>query len=94
MGEVQRDLDLSDDEDTPVPDPPAFTGLFPPNLFKSLLHKARGSGGGYRELDYSNNRACLFSKSLAEKEEIPAPQLFLDVVKKQWAKPSTFPYLS
>lgn len=35
--EPQRDTDLSDDEGA-LPDVPAFTGLFPQGLFKSLLH--------------------------------------------------------
>lgn len=32
--------DFSDDDGV-FPDTPAFTGLFPPNRFRSLLHKAR-----------------------------------------------------
>ncbi|KAG8136421.1 hypothetical protein E2320_005002 [Naja naja] len=38
--EDQRDLALSEDEGL-FPDPLAFTGLFSPALFKSLLHKAK-----------------------------------------------------
>lgn len=38
--EGQREFDLSEDEGL-ILDSPAFTGLFPPALFKSLLHKAR-----------------------------------------------------
>lgn len=34
--EVQKDLDLSEDEGL-TPDHPAFAGLFRPTLFKSLL---------------------------------------------------------
>lgn len=39
--EPQRDLDLSEDEESSKLDPPAFSGCFPPSLFKSLLRKAR-----------------------------------------------------
>lgn len=35
-----EDIEFSEDDDLP-PDNPAFTGLFRPSLFKSLLHKAR-----------------------------------------------------
>lgn len=42
--EPQRDTDLSDDDGAP-PDVLAFTGLFPQELFKSLLHKAKVTSG-------------------------------------------------
>lgn len=38
--EVHRHMEFSDDEDL-LPDRPAFTGLFRPSLFKSLLHKVK-----------------------------------------------------
>ncbi|XP_013910711.1 PREDICTED: bystin isoform X2 [Thamnophis sirtalis] len=94
---AQRDLDLSDDKAL-VSDPPAFKAVFPPALFKTLLHKARtttklGVGTttivgtmGHKDLDEG-----VISESLEEKEEIPAPQLFLNVVKKQWAHLGAFP---
>lgn len=89
VGETtQRDLDLLDDEDTPAPDlPPTFSGLFLSNLFKSLLRKAQATsklGEGVATMEGSTAQTTeggLFSEPLAEKEEIPAPQLFLDVVK-------------
>lgn len=37
---MQHDIDLSDDEGL-MPDQPAFVGLFRPQLFRSLLHKAK-----------------------------------------------------
>lgn len=41
MGEeAQCEIELSEDEDTPPPDPPAFSELFTFSLFKPLLHKA------------------------------------------------------
>lgn len=43
MGEEgQRELDILEDEGL-TPDIPAFTGLFPPALFRSLLFKARST---------------------------------------------------
>lgn len=41
--QVQREVDISDDEYQPTPDPPAFSGLFPPDLFKSLLCMVRAT---------------------------------------------------
>lgn len=38
--ECPEDIELSEDDELP-PDNPAFTGLFRPSMFKSLLHKAR-----------------------------------------------------
>lgn len=78
--ESQRELDLCEDEGL-VPDPPAFTGLFPPTLFKSLLHKARATaqlGAGTTPPETSlgplDPDTGLFSVPVAKQKEIPTPK--------------------
>lgn len=99
--EEQKDLGFSEDEDSQVPEVPAITGLFPPAMFSSLLRKAKATA----ELDgtpYPNQAAATpstsggtrkgpFHRPQVQKEEIPTPDLFLEVLKSQWAKPGTFP---
>lgn len=36
----------------------------------------------------------LFSEPFTETEDIPAPQLFLDMIQRQWESPGTYPNLS
>lgn len=100
MGEeAQRLLDLLEGNETLAPDPPAFSGLFIPSLFKPLLHKARATtklGGGATALAtamFQDPGQAMFSDRSADKEEVPAPPLFLEVVKHQWAWPGAFPNL-
>lgn len=94
--EGQREFDLSEDEGL-ILDPPAFTGLFPPALFKSLLHKARTTthlGVQATSLETplgpQGPSQGLFAQPTA-KQEIPTPKLFLDVVQKQWTHPGSYP---
>ncbi|XP_032090012.1 uncharacterized protein LOC116519995 [Thamnophis elegans] len=71
-----------------------FVGLFTPALFKTLLQKAKaaaGIGGDPADLNpaSSNPNNLLFSQPNTEKEEIPCPKFFLDVVQRQWIQPGT-----
>lgn len=85
-----RDPDLSEDEDM-VPDPPAFTELFLPSLFKPLLHRARSTtklGVQTAPPEVSLDPADgLFQEPNLMQEEIPVPRLFIDVIQKQWDHP-------
>lgn len=47
-----RDPDLSEDEDADLLDTPAFMGLFPAGLFRSLLCKAIATAGLQDEGSY------------------------------------------
>lgn len=85
-------LEFLDDEGL-APDVPAFTGLFRPALFKSLLHKARLTTNlGAADEQPSTSRAepgphdTLFKMSKQEKECIPCPQLFTDVIQAPWGQ--------
>lgn len=87
--------DLSEDEGLP-PNQPAFTGLFPQALFKSLLFKAintahLGSTLSTPPLPPSSQEALdpLFVEPPRAVDSIPTPQLFLDVIKKQWTLPGS-----
>lgn len=84
MGEDNlRDLDLSDDEDL-VPDQPSFMGLFRPQLFRSLLHKAKATtrlGVPHPSTEPTSAEAesslPLFSELAIEMEEVPATSFWL-----------------
>lgn len=91
-----RERDLSDDEDL-APDQLSFVGLFKPQLFRSLLHKAKlttrlgappapSNPGGD-----TGSSLPLFEVPEIETELIPGPQLFKDVLKKQWSSPASGP---
>lgn len=72
-------------------DPLPFTGLVCPDLFKSLLCKAKvitnlGSESAQSTVDLGH---MLFSEPTVEAEVIPSPKLFLDVVQMQWTNPGT-----
>lgn len=96
-GGEARDADLSDDEDLP-PDQPSFVGLFKPQLFRSLLHKAKltsrlGSSSQASPSGVANSATSvpLFEEPVVETEEIPGPKLFREVLKKQWSNPASGP---
>ncbi|XP_060549504.1 uncharacterized protein LOC132712369 [Pantherophis guttatus] len=81
--EVSHELDLSEDEGLP-PDQPAFTGLFPQALFKSLLHKAvltaqLGSPASAQPVPTTSQRALnsLFAEPSKPVDIIPPPLCFL-----------------
>lgn len=94
-GEEARDGDLSDDEDL-APDQPSFVGLFKPQLFRSLLHKAKLTtqlGSSQPSSSQGDTAAAvpLFEEPVIETEEIPGPRLFREVLRKQWATPASGP---
>ncbi|XP_070806291.1 uncharacterized protein [Pituophis catenifer annectens] len=89
---MQSKLSLSGDEDYEGtdPQPKAFTRLFRPALFKSLLFKAKasaqlGTDPATKESALDPSK-LLFSELTAEIEEIPSPKLFQDVVQRQWVQ--------
>lgn len=75
-----REPDLSDDEDLP-PEQAAFTGLFPPALFKSLLFKAVNTAQlASTEMIPPTSRGSLdpmFAELTKPVDSIPVPLLFL-----------------
>ncbi|XP_013910088.1 PREDICTED: uncharacterized protein LOC106539742 [Thamnophis sirtalis] len=93
--EVHQDMGFSEDEDIVPPDLPAFPGLFSPPMFKTLLHKARRTtkiGTGDPDVPKPRDpNLAMFYNTATNKEEVPAPPLFLEVVKNQWGRPSTLP---
>ncbi|XP_058052191.1 uncharacterized protein LOC131204695 [Ahaetulla prasina] len=90
--EDQKEMELSEYEGM-APPPPAR--LFRPALFKSLLLKAKAAahlGADSATTESALNPSeLLFSEPVAEKEEIPSPKLFQDVVQRQWAQPGVLP---
>lgn len=96
-GEEVREGDLSEDEDL-APDQPSFVGLFKPQLFRSLLHKAKlttrlGSTSSQPSSSQTDTTPAvpLFEEPVIETEEIPGPSLFREVLRKQWAAPASGP---
>lgn len=91
-----REPDLSDDEGLP-PEQPAFTGLFPPALFKSLLFKAVNTaqlGSNPVQSGSTPSQASLdpvFAEPTQSVDSVPVPPLFLDVVRRQWSSPGSVP---
>lgn len=93
-----RELALSDDEGL-SPDQPAFIGLFRPQLFRSLLHKALAVTGLGNSTSASTDpqpagpsqATSLFIEPAVEPDLIPAPKLFTDVVQRQWNLPGSGP---
>lgn len=90
------DSGLLDDENLP-PDQPAFTGLFPQSLFKSLLFKAVNSArlsspiADPVPVSSSGSLDLMFAEPSRPVTSIPTPPLFLDVVKRQWSSLGTAP---
>lgn len=83
-GEDGREAELSEDEDQP-----SFVGLFKPQLFRSLLHKAKvttrlGSISQPSPSEGTNPDSLvpLFEEPVVETEEIPGPKLFREVLNK------------
>lgn len=74
-------------------DPSLFTGLFKPDLLKSLLRKAKAITNLESDpvLDSTPNPGdsghLLFLEPIVEAEVIPSPKLFLDIVQRQWSNP-------
>lgn len=92
-GEI-RDADLSEDQGMALKQP-AFSGLFQLSLFKSLLFKAKTSAKLEAKASSTTIHAqptsaeTLFSEQITEAETVPAPNLFVDVVQRQWASPTS-----
>lgn len=78
---------MSDNEGM-TPDPSLFSGLFWPDLFKSLLHKAKGTANLGADPAPETARApadsghMLFSEPTFTAEVVPSPKLFLDVTQR------------
>ncbi|XP_058024086.1 lamina-associated polypeptide 2, isoforms alpha/zeta-like [Ahaetulla prasina] len=98
MEDEQWDQELSEEEGF-LPEQPMFKGLFRPHLFKALLSKAKvvtkqgliGEQGACPEQDPAD---MLFSEPTVETETVPAPKLFLDMIKKQWEALAALPNMS
>lgn len=89
------DPEFSEDEGL-LPDKPAFTGLFRPSIFKSLLHKAKVSTNmGVSEAPVVQSQGAhhphddLLVVPSTEQEFIPCPKLFAEVIQKQWSQPGS-----
>lgn len=94
-GEI-REVDLLEDEGM-TPDQPAFSGLFQPSLFKSLLFKAKTSANFGSKAAAAPLRTeavsaeTLFSEQTIEAETIATPKIFVDLVQHHWASPTSGP---
>lgn len=94
-----RDMDFSDDK-VMLPDKPTFTGLFRPSLFKYLLHKAIVTtqlATSQTQADQQgdpNPHEALFAIPKAEREFIPCPQLFTEMIQRPWAQPRSLAALN
>lgn len=90
-----EDMEFSEDEGL-LPDKLAFNGLFRPSLFKSLLHKAKvttniGVSGPSpaQAQGAAGLHDVLFKSSTLDKDFIPCPQLFVEVVQTPWSQPGS-----
>ncbi|XP_032089935.1 uncharacterized protein LOC116519935 isoform X2 [Thamnophis elegans] len=86
-----KELPPSEDNEG-SPDAQGFVGLFSPALFKTLLQNAKAAAGieadpATSDPALSDPNNLLFSEPVTDKEEIPCPKFFLDVVDRQWAVP-------
>lgn len=93
--EGPEDLEFSEDEGL-APEKPVFTGLFQLAVFKSLLHKAKVTtqfGLITNPSDCTKPVAAphdtLFQVSKPEKDVIPCPLLFADVVQGALSQPGS-----
>lgn len=93
--EAPENIKFSDDKGM-ISYAPAFSGLFQPSLFKSLLHKARQMTNiGVPEVlptEPSSSLGphdALFSSFKPGKDFIPCPQLFSDVLQSPWSQPGS-----
>lgn len=89
----QQDPEFSEDEEV-VPDRPAFSTLFRLEVFKTLLRKAKiATNMGrivnpvYQGSGSSQPHGELFAVPAPDQDFIPCPELFKDVIKKQWEAP-------
>uniref|UniRef100_A0A2D4P8T7 Uncharacterized protein n=1 Tax=Micrurus surinamensis TaxID=129470 RepID=A0A2D4P8T7_MICSU len=89
--EDQEDLTprgMSDDEDL-APDQPVFTGLFKPQLFRSLLYKAKNTACLSKPPPAPTSEQpeaaddLIFTQPVSEVETVPVPQMFSDLINKQ-----------
>lgn len=78
---------MSEDEGLPL-DPPTFVHLFKPAVFHFLLFKAKKVAGipapkapQGMDPDKTDTTDPLFIQPNMEKEVIPSPRLFIDVVQ-------------
>lgn len=80
-----------------TPDPSPFIGLFWPDLFKSLLCKAKTitnlgpEPGPDPALSAVDSSHMVFSEPTVENEVVPSPKLFLGIVQRHWASPGAGP---
>lgn len=87
--EDMADFNLSEDEGVLL-DKPTTTGLFRHDLFKTLLFKANTTAnmevliGQSEGCTYPKDPTCLpFIEPVTEKDIIPSPKLFVDVIQRQ-----------
>lgn len=69
---------------------PCFTGLFPHEMFKTLLHKAKivANMGVMLGTTEGPSTSCdsnimLFTKAVTEQQAIPSLKLFIDTIQHQ-----------
>lgn len=93
--EYPDEMEFSEDEDL-LPEQPVFTGLFKPSVFKSLLRKAKATtkfglvpptAEGAASAKALHDR--LFQVAKPDKDVIPCPPLFSEVVQSGWAQPGS-----
>lgn len=90
------DSGLSDDEDL-LPEQPAFMGLFPQFLFKSLLFKAINmaqlSSPVIKPVPAPPPGSLdpMFAEPVKLVTATPTPPLFLNIIKWQWTSPGSAP---
>lgn len=79
------------------PAKPTFSGLFQPSLFKPILFKAKATAKfGDKPPDTTvkpqgMSAETIFAEQAIEAETVPTPKIFLDLVKRQWASPTSGP---
>ncbi|XP_013931194.1 PREDICTED: uncharacterized protein LOC106556739 [Thamnophis sirtalis] len=89
-----RDSDLSEDEGLP-PNPPTVVSLLfnvfflSPRRLRVNIPSPKAQQG--TEADRVDTTDPLFIQPKVEKEMIPSPRLFIDVVQNEWASPGTCP---
>lgn len=95
-----RDLEFSEDEGM-LPDRLAFTALFCPSVFKSLLHKAKVTTNMWvaespadQPQGSHHPHDELFAVPSTAQEFIPCPKLFAEVIQRQWSKLDSLAMLS
>lgn len=91
------DFEFSEDERVSL-EKPMYFGLFCPNLFKTLLFKAKTTANMGRmesladyPMEPKDPCASLFTEQVTAQEVIPSPKFFVDVIKRQWDQPGFIP---